>query len=217
MVQLTRLFFSLCKEEALPHASLLKKALSDLEIECTIGVLGHAEGGVKDRAEYARKLDAADLVIFFGTRSFGGDDLLFVVDERKPFLLLKMCARFDEPLTRLLLNSTEPYVLWPEKDVDGVPETLLAKLLETVELLLPRKEEDEEQQNPYVMTKAERKQAETLATSSASQESTAQEPKKNDDLPLSFLSTLVNPLSQTLEVPSKGGKGGKEDIQDASR
>mmetsp|Transcript_15281 Transcript_15281/g.23011 ORF Transcript_15281/g.23011 Transcript_15281/m.23011 type:complete len:1048 (-) Transcript_15281:291-3434(-) len=89
--------------------------------------------------EVATTLDAAKLVLIFGTETYGKgtvsfstkEELQFVMDEKKPFFLLKMCDRFAESRTRLSLPNSVAYFPWPAGT--PMPENLPAELMASYE------------------------------------------------------------------------------------
>jgi hypothetical protein len=75
-----------------------------------------------------------------GTRSYGKDtgagfstfeELRFIHGQKKPFFLVKMCDRFEEPETVFRLDSSVSYFLWfPGSPIPG---DLVTKILERLE------------------------------------------------------------------------------------
>jgi hypothetical protein len=88
--------------------------------------------------EVVAAVDECELVIVFGTDSFGTttdsilssrDDLQFALQSRKPIFLIKMCDEFTEPWTRAALQGV-PRCEW-------IPHTTMPHyLIEDIKALL---------------------------------------------------------------------------------
>ena len=64
------------------------------------------------------------MVVIMGSKTYGKEtasrystfqELRFIDDERKPFFLIKMCDKFEEPETRFRLNDSIAYINWMPK------------------------------------------------------------------------------------------------------
>jgi hypothetical protein len=86
-------------------------------------------------AQVATLLDAAKMVIIFGTETYGKgtvnfstkEELQFIMDEKKPFFLIKMCERFAESRTRLVLSKAVAYFPWMPSD--PMPSNLISEIV----------------------------------------------------------------------------------------
>jgi hypothetical protein len=87
-------------------------------------------------AEIAVALDACELFVVLGTRSYGmpsdckfstREELQFAKDHRKPIFLIKRCDEFADPLTRLYLPAGMCYRLWPP--LTDIPEDLVDEIV----------------------------------------------------------------------------------------
>jgi cobalamin-dependent methionine synthase I len=85
----------------------------------------------------AEMIDAAKLVLIFGTQTYGvgtvsfstKEELQFVMDDKKPFYLIKMCDKFSEARTRLMLHKGISYKYWNIKNDDPMPEDLIDQIV----------------------------------------------------------------------------------------
>jgi hypothetical protein len=50
-------------------------------------------------------------------------ELQFIMEEKKPFFLIKMCDRYEHALVRLYFNTKVSYFHWHEKEYGKVPRT----------------------------------------------------------------------------------------------
>jgi hypothetical protein len=121
------IFCSLRFVEASKEAHLIQDALKEYKINAVI--IDDVENGDDICGQVAELLDAAKMVIIFGTETYGKgteasfstkEELSFIMAEKKPFFLLKMCERFLESRTRFHLPNSIAYMKW-------TPGTELAK------------------------------------------------------------------------------------------
>lgn len=127
------IFCSLRFAEALTQAKQIQKILRD---EHNLNaVIVSTPQGEDIAAQVATLLDAARMVLIFGTETYGKgtvnfstkEELQFVMDEKKPFFLIKMCERFAEPRTRLVLSKAVAYFPWLPQD--PLPPALISEII----------------------------------------------------------------------------------------
>lgn len=128
-----RTFISLRYSEAINEARLLKIALEAHGIDvCIID----APPGMSILANIAEELVRADLVVIMGSATYGRktaspfstyEELHFVMEEPKPFFLVKMCDRFREVETRFLLPTMILYTPWAPGT--SLPDGIVQKIL----------------------------------------------------------------------------------------
>jgi hypothetical protein len=115
------------------EAEALKRALEVRGISTFLST-GRTGGDIAN--EVAKALINCQLAIIMGTRTYGKKasagcstfkELRFIVDEPKPFFLIKMCDRFGEPETRFDLNSSISSFPW--QSGRSMPDHLVAKIL----------------------------------------------------------------------------------------
>jgi hypothetical protein len=127
------IFCSLRFAEALPQAKEIQKILR--EKHNLNAVIVSTPQGEDIAAQVATLLDAARMVLIFGTETYGKgtvnfstkEELQFIMDEKKPFFLIKMCDRFAESRTRLVLSKAVAYFLW--MPTDPMPSNLIPEIL----------------------------------------------------------------------------------------
>ena len=129
-----RIFISFRYGEAIAEARLLKVALEAHGVDvCIID----NPPGMSILANIADAMDRADLVVIMGSATYGRktaspfsthQELRFVMDEPKPFLLVKMCDRFREVETRFLLPSTMACTPWTPGT--PLPDGIVQKILD---------------------------------------------------------------------------------------
>mmetsp|Transcript_3286 Transcript_3286/g.6423 ORF Transcript_3286/g.6423 Transcript_3286/m.6423 type:complete len:90 (+) Transcript_3286:89-358(+) len=83
------------------------------------------------------------MIIIMGTEDYGcpgtvnfstKEELVFILQEKKPFFLIKMCERFEDSKTRFQLPDDTSYVPWtPGKPV---PDDLIGKMLDKYQNLM---------------------------------------------------------------------------------
>jgi WD40 repeat protein len=113
-----QLFISLRFTEAINEATALKTALEAKGISTFLCAV---EPGGDICTEIVNALHACQLAIIMGTKTYGKntragystfEELRFIINEPKPFFLVKMCNRFEEPETRFRLDSSVSYFPW---------------------------------------------------------------------------------------------------------
>jgi small GTP-binding protein len=144
-----QVFISLRFAESEKEANTLKSALEEKGISTFLCAV-HPGGDI--RREIVNALSSCQLAIILGTKTYGKDtgvgystfeELRFIHGERKPFFLVKMCERFEEPETRFLLDSSVCFIKWfPGSQM---PSDLITKIVEkltstTVSVGLEQKE-----------------------------------------------------------------------------
>lgn len=79
------------------------------------------ENGDNIMDQIVAAISQSQMAILFGTVTYGKgttacfstkEELQFVRDENKPYFLIKMCERFSEARTRMVLNNSVMYNLW---------------------------------------------------------------------------------------------------------
>ena len=101
----------------------------------------HVPEGKDIAEEVAKKIDEAKLVLIFGCESYGigtvsystKQELEFVLSEKKPYFLIKMCDRFKEARTRFVFHEGISYCMW--KHGDPIPANLIADIAKRFEAL----------------------------------------------------------------------------------
>jgi hypothetical protein len=113
-----QLFISLRFVEAINEATALKTALETRGISTFLCAV---DPGGDICSEIVNALHACQLTIIMGTKTYGKntragystfEELRFIINEPKPFFLVKMCDRFEEPETRFRLDSSVSYFPW---------------------------------------------------------------------------------------------------------
>mmetsp|Transcript_28717 Transcript_28717/g.73427 ORF Transcript_28717/g.73427 Transcript_28717/m.73427 type:complete len:84 (-) Transcript_28717:179-430(-) len=75
------------------------------------------------------------MVIIMGTETYGSEgtvkfstkeELRFIMEEEKPFFLVKMCDRFKDAGTRFKLTASKSYIMW--KKGTPLPSNLISEL-----------------------------------------------------------------------------------------
>ena len=111
-------FISLRFAEAKSEALLLKSALEEKGISTFLCDI--LEGG-DIAAAIIQAIDSCELCIIMGSETYGTDsgagfstfeELRFIIDEKKPFFLVKMCEKFTVPETRFRLGKAVSYFPW---------------------------------------------------------------------------------------------------------
>jgi hypothetical protein len=129
-----QIFISLRFAEAGKEAEALKSALEARGISAFLCAV-HPGGDIC--REVVNALHGCQLAIIMGTRTYGKDtgagfstfeELRFIHGQKKPFFLIKMCERFEEPETTFRLDSSVSYFQW----FSGrpMPNDLVPKILE---------------------------------------------------------------------------------------
>lgn len=111
-------FISLRFSEAEQEAKMLQQALNNRGKKtfiCDVGPGGNLIDSIIEA------LTESKLTIIMGTKTYGQQgttkfsskqELSFIMQEDKPFYLIKMCERFEDAKTRFYLNEDVSYQLW---------------------------------------------------------------------------------------------------------
>jgi hypothetical protein len=136
-----QIFISLRFAEARPEAEALKRALEKRGISTFLCAV---QSGEDIKREIVKALHGCQLAIIMGTRTYGKDtgakfstfeELRFIINELKPFFLVKMCDRFDEAETRFSLGDSVMYFQWlPDHPI---PEDLVPEIVEKLASITP--------------------------------------------------------------------------------
>ena len=133
---LNDVFMSLRFAESLPAALVLRNSLQREGVRvfvCEVPPGDDLAGTVIAQLHNCR------MAIIMGTTTFGKktaakfstfEELRFIIEENKPFFLIKMCDAFNEPNTRFWLPSTVSYYPWqPDMDNVVVPAALVKDIV----------------------------------------------------------------------------------------
>jgi hypothetical protein len=131
------IFCSLKFSEAQEQAQQLVVQLKKSGLNAVIIDGNLMEENPEDMSEQvADLLDASKMVIIFGTESYGKatastfstkEELQFVMAEKKPFYLIKMCERFQDSRTRFYLPNESVATNWlPSEEM---PSDLMESIL----------------------------------------------------------------------------------------
>lgn len=113
-----RVFISVRFSEALEEALALKQCLDDNGIPTFVCAL---LPGANLLQTIASELEHCELVVVMGTSTYGFktdshfctyQELQYIMTQRKPFFLVKMCDRFNVPSTTLQLTNDIAYFPW---------------------------------------------------------------------------------------------------------
>jgi hypothetical protein len=141
-----QIFISLRFAEASDEANALKSALEERGISTFVCAV-HPGGDIA--REIVIALHNCQLAIIMGSRTYGRDtgvgfsthkELRFIQDDRKPFFLVKMCERFEEPETRMRLDNSVSYFQWLSGS--PMPGDLITKISERLSLLVLESKDD---------------------------------------------------------------------------
>mmetsp|Transcript_28719 Transcript_28719/g.73429 ORF Transcript_28719/g.73429 Transcript_28719/m.73429 type:complete len:196 (-) Transcript_28719:114-701(-) len=128
-------FISLRFGEAMEEAIQLKAALQK---EGHDAYLCEVAPGANIKEVVVQRLAAAKLVVIMGTKTYGApgtvnfstkQELEYILDQEKPFFLIKMCDNFEDEMTKFNLPKSTSYVPW-EKGTPlpaGVVKSLIEK------------------------------------------------------------------------------------------
>jgi len=125
-------FISLRFGEAMEEAKQLKAAL---QREGHDAYICEVAPGDDIEEVVIKRLDAAKMVIIMGTETYGSEgtvkfstkeELRFIMEEEKPFFLVKMCDRFKDAGTRFKLTASKSYIMW--KKGTPLPSNLISEL-----------------------------------------------------------------------------------------
>jgi len=89
--------------------------------------------------QVAQKLDKARLVLIFGCETYGQgtvsfstkEELRFILSEKRPYFLIKMCDRFIESNARMAFHDGISYKIW--KHGEPMPEDLVSSIVKRFE------------------------------------------------------------------------------------
>lgn len=152
------IFISLRFGEALEEATALKKLLADRGLSVFLCAVPEGES-IADAIIAA--LDTCKLVVILATRTYGAktastfstyEELNYIVEQRKPYFLVKMCEQYAEARTRFHLPSHISYYPWlprseaerldvPQQLVDNIEDRLRRLLQSGVEAATPTAED----------------------------------------------------------------------------
>lgn len=125
-------FLSVRFGEAMQEATALKQSLEARGI-CTF--LCNETPGADLLSAISSAIDKCRLAVMLASKTYGRatnelfdtrTELSFIISEKKPFYLIKMCERWEEATTRMVLGATTMYTTWlpgrsmPEHLVDNV-------------------------------------------------------------------------------------------------
>jgi len=88
--------------------------------------------------EVCRVFDEAKLILIFGTENYGEagkvkfstkEELQLISDTKKPFFLIKMCAKFRDTRTTMILPSSTAAVFWAKGK--PMPNDLITKIADS--------------------------------------------------------------------------------------
>ena len=100
--------------------------------------------------EIVTNIAKAEMVVILGTKTYGVDtgaafstfqELEFIVNERKPMFLVKMCDRFETAHARFYLGGNIAHHAWmpqTEAEQQNVPDDLVDAIIHKFESLPPR-------------------------------------------------------------------------------
>ena len=129
------IFFSLRFNATGPmkEANLLQAELAKRNVNA---VIINVESGKSIAAEVIENLHQSKLAVLFATSDYGVkgtvnfstyEELEFILQEKKPFFLIKMCDRYTDPTTRFRLPDSISYVDW--RIGQPMPSDLVAKVI----------------------------------------------------------------------------------------
>ncbi len=107
-------------------------------------------GGGDISTQVAQGLSEAEMVVIFGTRTYGApgsvmystrQEMEFVMGNKKPFFLIKMCDEFEDPLTQLYLHKGIAYEAW-NPPTGPMPAGLIDKIVAKYNQVVAAKVED---------------------------------------------------------------------------
>jgi hypothetical protein len=129
-------FISFRLGETLREAQKLRDALEDVGVST---YLCETLPGDNLLTEISHAMDDCELAVIMGSETFGEktgstcstlQELQFIIDEEKPFVLIKMCDRFKHPETRVLLPKSCLHIEW--KPRTPMPEDLVDSILDKI-------------------------------------------------------------------------------------
>ncbi|EGD79779.1 hypothetical protein PTSG_10764 [Salpingoeca rosetta] len=135
-----RVFISLRFSEAMEESEALKKALDKRGVPTFLCAVSSGDS-IADAVIEA--IDECELVVIMGTHTYGEktdskfssrEELEFIINDEKPFFLVKMCDRFKHAKTRFWLPPTIAYHPWQPQGAersappDELVDAIIAKL-----------------------------------------------------------------------------------------
>lgn len=137
-----RVFISVHDHDALDFARKLGKRLEETWTHDVFVCAVPLDGKRNDIETVVDQIDRADIFIVLGTKNYGREignlistrqQLIYAIEERKPIFVVKMCAKFEESITRFLLPSSFASYLLPDfKPEDDVPDSLVSEINKAV-------------------------------------------------------------------------------------
>lgn len=115
------------------EANALKAELQKFNIKA---VIINVESGLSIKDEVIESLDKCKMAVLFATADYGEkgtvdfstkEELEFIKAENKPFFLIKMCEKYDSPITRFSLPPSISYIYW--RVGDPLPSDLVAQVI----------------------------------------------------------------------------------------
>lgn len=129
------IFISLRFLEAKTHGLALQQALERLGLTV---FLCNVEPGGDIAAAVIAALTTCKLAVILGTETYGKntgvgystvEELRYIIQEKKPFFLVKMCDQFTEPEARFRLPDSLAYYPWqPRSAAELPPADLVQKI-----------------------------------------------------------------------------------------
>merc|ERR1711924_64219 len=103
--------------------------------------------------DIVKNFDAADFIVVMGTDHYGKrttdipistfHEMQFILEEKKPIFLVKMCDKFLEPQTRMAFPSSISYSMRKdfsaEPKPEEIPKDLMEELLRKIDKLIEEK------------------------------------------------------------------------------
>ena len=137
-VRMSRVFLSLRFAEALPQAVAVKTALEQRSISV---FLCDIPPGKDIALEVTDNLVACDLVVIFGTETYGFktkssfstyQELRYVMDNDKPYFYIKMCDSFSVSYTAVQLPDSVSYFAWMPSSLGTISTTPPSGLVDKI-------------------------------------------------------------------------------------
>ncbi|EGD79791.1 hypothetical protein PTSG_10776 [Salpingoeca rosetta] len=181
-----RVFISLRFSEAMEESEALKKALDERGVPtflCSVA----AGDSIADAVIEA--IDECELVVIMGTHTYGEKlgskfssckELEFIMDEEKPFFLVKMCDRFKHAKTRFWFPSTIADHPWRPQGAersqppDELVDAIIAKLKDVTGVGASVKQQPQQPQQPQQQEAGGPASSTSLDISSPSSSSSSQ-------------------------------------------
>jgi len=130
-------FISLRFEEAKDEAAALQVALQKNGLSVFLCAVDPGDDIAK---VIVSALANCKMVVILGTKTYGLEtdckfstyqELRYIIDQTKPFFLVKMCDQFEQQPTKFWLPNTVSYFPWQPKGAERkqIPSTLLQQIL----------------------------------------------------------------------------------------